>query len=911
MASMSQPSHRRQLVGKAILVTMLIASFFSLPYVLANTSQTGFPRDFRFAWTAAVALVILFPIMASHIHTMWLFKKIGWLSWWFAVTLASIGLVWLFAQTLGPKQNFHGQNQIVSWFFSCFMGGTLGGLAVFGAIRRFAPSWLGYLKPELPTVKRKLNLQTMFLWVTAVGLMCGAFINRKQFLLVEDHELHFVFWILLGAFNVGLFCLAVFPVVTNWLFRTKPFWLAGFSLVLFCILIPLGLAVWITIASGFYGEESSLVSFTYITFFSCVSLYAVLWIAGCRLSGLIQVPLSDAGSVGIRGFIGRSFSKINWCLKSTGLIAGVGCLIYIAGWLGLHLQNGPERNPKVILDSIFESLGETGRDEDWIDAVNRHSSVGIGKNQNVAVQILRVSNPFTIPLQPDETKPLFDDVNHTVAKYRKELGLSPQAFRDLPTDDYEIWFYARHEEYANELNEKYPLLWDENHFYEPTYEDEEFGDLDTVPDSMENPDDSTKSAQPSADLDRNEILAKFLVYPFEPLESILVLAPWSKSDYPVGAEFLALQKPKIEQYREISKGEYFYSPLIRNNVGTILTLDSKLTESASYLLQASGYFNIGSDRIDEAIEDCKSIARLASLRTKVPSIRQAQQAIYLQRPATRLALGIAYSQHASREQIQTVIRLIQSQQDTKTRMESDQTLFAAKIKDSVYRNVPQHLEPNLTSGNTGQHGAMDGPIYSTYRVFPNLVDWEALITELDKNIDYAIETSRLAAAGEITIDEFQQRTWETCCVKLANGRYMGKEVHSSVFGNQFLTFASDPKAKGKMLASLEMHQLEFYGIYSARANRAMTETALALRLYQKSNGTFPKSLPELVPDFLPDLTLDPFSGESFIYKTDGNTFKLYSSGRNQVDDGGDEMSDIVFEMPYSDLVDYIERNQGK
>jgi len=69
-----------------------------------------------------------------------------------------------------------------------------------------------------------------------------------------------------------------------------------------------------------------------------------------------------------------------------------------------------------------------------------------------------------------------------------------------------------------------------------------------------------------------------------------------------------------------------------------------------------------------------------------------------------------------------------------------------------------------------------------------------------------------------------------------------------------------------------------------------TELALALRLYQQTHdGKLPARLDELVPDYLPAVSVDPFSseGEGFLYRVDaGGKWIVYSRGPNLRDNDG-------------------------
>ena len=63
--------------------------------------------------------------------------------------------------------------------------------------------------------------------------------------------------------------------------------------------------------------------------------------------------------------------------------------------------------------------------------------------------------------------------------------------------------------------------------------------------------------------------------------------------------------------------------------------------------------------------------------------------------------------------------------------------------------------------------------------------------------------------------------------------------------------------------------------------------ALTLKAYQNKKGEYPQSLAQL-PETIEwaNLPEDPFSGEDFIYRREGEGFLIYSIGANLKDDGG-------------------------
>lgn len=69
-------------------------------------------------------------------------------------------------------------------------------------------------------------------------------------------------------------------------------------------------------------------------------------------------------------------------------------------------------------------------------------------------------------------------------------------------------------------------------------------------------------------------------------------------------------------------------------------------------------------------------------------------------------------------------------------------------------------------------------------------------------------------------------------------------------------------------------------------------TQIALELYRRKHSELPKELNDLVPDFLPTLPLDPFAGDSLIYRISDDSLIVYSVGEDLIDDDGDVTDDF-------------------
>ena len=76
-------------------------------------------------------------------------------------------------------------------------------------------------------------------------------------------------------------------------------------------------------------------------------------------------------------------------------------------------------------------------------------------------------------------------------------------------------------------------------------------------------------------------------------------------------------------------------------------------------------------------------------------------------------------------------------------------------------------------------------------------------------------------------------------------------------------------------------------LYANLTYNRMLEIALALQAYKLDRHTYPVSLSQLTPTYLPAVPSDPFSNnQPFKYRLNGSTYILYSVGPDGVDNGG-------------------------
>jgi hypothetical protein len=64
------------------------------------------------------------------------------------------------------------------------------------------------------------------------------------------------------------------------------------------------------------------------------------------------------------------------------------------------------------------------------------------------------------------------------------------------------------------------------------------------------------------------------------------------------------------------------------------------------------------------------------------------------------------------------------------------------------------------------------------------------------------------------------------------------------------------------------------------------KAGLACKIFKAKTGRYPENLGALVPEILPEVPIDPFTGKPLVYKIENGGLLIYSLGSNQKDDGG-------------------------
>lgn len=154
---------------------------------------------------------------------------------------------------------------------------------------------------------------------------------------------------------------------------------------------------------------------------------------------------------------------------------------------------------------------------------------------------------------------------------------------------------------------------------------------------------------------------------------------------------------------------------------------------------------------------------------------------------------------------------------------------------------------------------------AAYIVEGNAIDMRLRQMEsirLDTKDDWADHAERIRIVQDLTVQRLKEQ--------------FGPIEHVKYLFNYGMYGMAKP-------ADLEgLHKIHLRHIASKRGIHIL----IALRRYKNKHGAWPKTLDEIKSLAPPEVFVDPISGDSFVYKVADDTFRLYSKGKNKIDEHG-------------------------
>lgn len=374
--------------------------------------------------------------------------------------------------------------------------------------------------------------------------------------------------------------------------------------------------------------------------------------------------------------------------------------------------------------------------------------------------------------------------------------------------------------------------------------------------------------------------------------------PWKASQLPEIASWLKYNEKPIQLVVEASPLEHYYDPYLSCDVpGEINLFDDASIQSRdqrtfAMMLKPQVMLLIGEGKTEEAKECVYALHGLARNRLNEPML-------------TDRIIGLAIFANYFDAEIQLLLHADwTSQQLLDYRMTLEKRPDFVPMEQCIhvgerYRAI-QSLIYLSKRYEYSQHvfgvppfESIGEPDTLSFRLFANfMVDWNMVLKTVNAWFNRAVDIIELPRAKRSK----ESRQFE---IDLKNACNSARKID-----NLFLIGTRKrSEALGNLIAELSLQVLSTYleANDSQKVRSNLIDLTTSLQAYWKDRGYYPSNLEELIPQYSDQIPPDLMSMKPLIYKTTGQSFLLYSVGRNKKGDGGksydDGADDIVVKSP--------------
>lgn len=370
--------------------------------------------------------------------------------------------------------------------------------------------------------------------------------------------------------------------------------------------------------------------------------------------------------------------------------------------------------------------------------------------------------------------------------------------------------------------------------------------------------------------------------------------PWVAADHPdIAALLAANEKPLAMIAAAVQKPKY-YRPMVLSKPGdtlvSVLLPDIQSYRDVARQLKARAMRHLGEGRPLEAQQDLLTMHRLARcvgrggtliealVGIAIDAIASNADNVWAAHPDLTADQIVAYRQQLAA--LPAVADMRRCLETTERAMCMDVTQAIARGRLGSRNNDLQNFLGFSSGSETVEGQWLDvGEMSAALLVFS--VDWNVTMQTINTYFDEMI-----AAAG--AADRLQRKAamsrFDEQLRKTKSEITTFKTLATNVLGGS----NSRGKTFGNVLSTLLMPAVmqAFTAQDTSVARRDLTQVMLALAEYQRREGQFPATLTALSPKYLATVPDDLFAGKPFRYASDGGSYRLYSLGRNERDDGG-------------------------
>jgi len=474
-------------------------------------------------------------------------------------------------------------------------------------------------------------------------------------------------------------------------------------------------------------------------------------------------------------------------------------------------------------------------------AVNQQASEGVSPENNVVVPLARIIGPnmFRHGFLPSAE----NDADELTVAYFKKLGI------EFPNSEDEFFLslahYARQKE-ADSLATEEPFNFRE---FEDTWYDQ-----------------------------FNEA----------------IMRPWSRKEFPELAGWVVYNSRFQEQIESGLNRDQYYSPIVSIDSngtyeGPLLWASHPINQHSRDLvdyLAVRATLALHEEKPELAIQFAVWARRLSSFNSKSYGFIDTMAAIASDRIAFDACIALIQSGELSIAQLESMRDQLALQGplpvmadiiDFYERLVILDIFSRASFSDPHAIETMTNLKPGEQSGEK---------LVQLLRI----LDWNLMLKMVNERFDLEAEAlrnstyqERLAAKAELEKLADENRA-KVAPFELLKGmlrlKIYDRQTISRLFAHMYI----------ELMAPVSMSARGAED--RARTRMKLLEIVFALEIHRQQHGQFPDSLDSILPAMRPEQLQDIFTGEPYLYTSEGEGYLLYSVGLNLKDDGAQDYNAI-------------------
>lgn len=363
--------------------------------------------------------------------------------------------------------------------------------------------------------------------------------------------------------------------------------------------------------------------------------------------------------------------------------------------------------------------------------------------------------------------------------------------------------------------------------------------------------------------------------------------PWKAIDYPQIAEVISKQSPALDIFVNATRRPRLFVPLIdeatsdKERILMAVQLPiSQQMRSMAWTISVRAMNRLGDGDINGAIEDIKTIRRLARLVDQSPLLIDGLVSAAIGRIASDAETNLIQSPAITPEQLREYQAFLDEPQPFRVKfLERIGTVERCFALDTLtYARVYGF---DAAGSLLVDASGLEPQLATAFGVLARSADMSEALRQVNRYFD---ETASLFETPDIRQRLVKAQAW--------NNTLDEKERQFNSFGRLARTVLSGPKARGRLLGDFItlLHApalIQLYGV-EVRAELAdqLMHHAISIELYKRAVGHYPDSLAELQPDYVTEIPQDWFSTGEVTYTRTETGFVVYSFGEDHDDDGG-------------------------